>query len=258
MFLDEILQSVDDRVARLLSVKSYLLDEAEAMPPVRSLANALTDGVTTPAVIAECKHRSPSKGWFTEHYDPVSQASRYQVMGASAISVLTEPHFFAGELVHLQAVRSHVGLPVLRKDFVRHEVQLFEARAAGADAALLIVRIIDDEARLKNLVQTATAIGLETIVEVHAAHEVLQAVAAGAKIIGINNRDLDTFDTRLEFSQEMAELMPPNVVKISESGIGRTADVTWLGDIGFAAVLVGESLMRGASILEALPRGRNR
>lgn len=258
MFLDDILQSVDERVARLLPVQSYLRDAAQAMPPVRSLETALTHGITRPAVIAECKHRSPSKGWFTEHYDPVAQASRYQDLGASAISVLTEPHFFAGELVHLEAVRRCVKLPVLRKDFVRDEVQLFEARAAGADAALLIVRIIDDEERLKSLVQTAMAIGLETIVEVHSANEVGKAVAAGAKIIGINNRDLDTFDTRLGFSQEMAELVPANVVKISESGIGSAADVTWLGEIGFAAVLVGESLMRGTSILEALPRGDHR
>ncbi|MHB1611229.1 MAG: indole-3-glycerol phosphate synthase TrpC [Sulfobacillus sp.] len=253
MFLEEIVRSVDERVGRLLPVQSYLRQKAEAMPSGRSLCQALRQGPTRPAVIAECKHRSPSKGWLTGSYDPMAQAQYYAKAGAAAISVLTEPQFFAGSLEHLAAVRSVVPLPVLRKDFTRHEVQLYQARAAGADAVLLIVRIIEDDKRLRDLWQTAADLGLDVLVEVHSASEVDRALALEAPLIGVNNRDLDTFDTRLAFSAEMARILPGETIKISESGIKTVADVQWLAAQGFDGVLMGEALMRGTPILEALP-----
>jgi indole-3-glycerol phosphate synthase len=247
MFLDAITQDVDERVKRLLPIATYWRNQAERRPPVRSLKAQLGQGERL-QIIAECKQKSPSKGWLTDRYDPVGQARQYESDGAAAISVLTEPHYFAGDLSHLEAVREAVALPVLRKDFVRHPVQLYEARARGADAALIIVRIVDD-ARLQELLEAARAIGLEVLVEVHAAAELERALRQGAEIIGVNNRDLDTFDTRLEFSHQLSTLLPPSVIAVSESGIRTTADLTQIQSWGYRAVLIGETLMRGASVL---------
>ncbi len=246
MFLDAIVSSVDERVERLVPVSRYLRDRAEQMPPVRSLAQAL-NAPGAVAVIAECKQKSPSKGWLTQEYDPVLQAKTYQKNGARAISVLTEPHYFAGELAHLEAVRAVVDVPVLRKDFVRHPVQLFEARAHGADAALLIVRIVDD-AQLLDLYQTAREIGLEVLVEIHSAREADRAMRLDPAVVGVNNRDLDTFETRLEFSREMASAVGGRV-RVSESGIASAADLAAVKSWGYQAVLVGESLMRDSRLL---------
>lgn len=246
MFLDAIVEDVDERIRRLLPVSGYLRDAAEQMPPVRSLSEALT----TPglSVIAECKQKSPSKGWLTDYYDPRAQAENYQRGGASAVSVLTEPRFFAGDLSHLQAVRSAVSLPVLRKDFIRHPVQLFEARVNQADAVLLIVRIVDD-AQLKELYDTARTLGMEVLVEIHSTAEADRAMSLNPAIIGVNNRDLDTFETRLEFSEEMAGTLPEGLIRVSESGIGSRADMQRVQRWGYQAVLIGESLMRGVDLL---------
>ncbi len=246
MFLDAIVADVDERVRRLLPVAKYLRAEAEGMPPVRSLREALLEPGLS--VIAECKQKSPSKGWLTDHYDPEAQALRYERDGASAVSVLTEPHHFAGDLAHLAAVRSAVSLPVLRKDFVRHPVQLFEARVNRADAVLLIVRIVDD-AELKDLVDTAVGIGLEVLVEIHSAEEAERAVALNPAIVGVNNRDLDSFETQLEFSRDMASVLPKHMLWVSESGIADAADLAQVESWGYEAVLVGESLMRGGNLL---------
>ncbi len=247
MFLESIVASVDERVERLIPVAAFLRGRAEQMPPVRSLAGAL-DGRGAMAVIAECKQKSPSKGWLTQEYDPVRQAKTYETNGARAISVLTEPHYFAGELAHLDAVRAAVQVPVLRKDFVRHPVQLFEARAHGADAALLIVRIVDD-AQLVDLYQTAQGIGLEVLVEIHSAAEAERAMRLDPALVGVNNRDLDSFETRLAFSREMASVVGGRV-KVSESGIASGADLDAVKSWGYQAVLVGESLMRDSRLLE--------
>ncbi len=252
MFLEDIVTAVDERVKRLQSVETYLINRAQMMPPVRSLSAALQHRESSIRVIAECKHRSPSKGWLTESYDPIRQAQSYEATGAAAISVLTEPHFFAGELEHLMAVRESVRVPVLRKDFVRDPVQLYQSRAAGADAVLLIVRIIEDRNRLRDLWQTASALGLEALVEVHAMAEVEAALEVGAHIVGVNNRDLDTFETRLELSQEAAKLLPASVVKVAESGIRTIEDAINLAAVGYDALLVGESLMRGGLSLREL------
>ncbi|PSR20391.1 MAG: indole-3-glycerol phosphate synthase TrpC [Sulfobacillus acidophilus] len=254
MFLDAIVGAVDERVQRLTPVSSFLRQEAERMPPVRSLRAALSgQGL---AIIAECKQKSPSKGWLTDYYDPQAQALRYQKEGAAAISVLTEPHFFAGDLSHLQAVRDLVSVPVLRKDFVRHPVQLFEARMAGADAVLLIVRIVD-QVQLRELYETANGIGLEVLVEIHSAAEAERALAVNPEIIGVNNRDLDTFETRLDFSREMADVVPKDIIRVSESGISHDADLTQVKAWGYQAALVGESLMRGKDLLRVWADGHH-
>ncbi len=252
MFLEDIVSAVDERVKRLQPVEAYLVNQAQAMPPVRSLSAALRSYDTGMRIIAECKHRSPSKGWLTESYDPTGQARFYQESGAVAISVLTEPQFFAGELEHLMAVREAVGVPVLRKDFIRDPVQLYQSRAAGADAVLLIVRIIDDPSRLRDLWQTASALGLEAVVEVHATAEVDRALEIGAHIVGVNNRDLDSFETRLELSREVAQMLPSSILKVTESGIRSIQDARDLAALGYHAALIGETLMRGGLSLQEL------
>lgn len=250
MFLDEIVRTVDERVRDVKPRAAEWLRLAEGMDPPRSLKAALSgDSI---GVIAECKHRSPSKGWLTDHYDPVEQAIGYEREGASAISVLTEPHYFAGDLEHLTRVRERVGRPVLRKDFLRDPVQVMEARAAGADAVLLIVRIIDDSARLADLWQTARGLGMDVLVEIHQAGELDRALALNPDIVGVNNRDLDTFETTLDFSRQMAAEIPPGIVKVSESGLNTLADVQQIQQWGYEAILVGESLMRGARLLEEI------
>ena len=246
MFLDTIVAHVDERVRRLTPVSEYLWEAARAMPPVRSLKGALSQPGL--GIIAECKQRSPSKGWLTDRYDPVAQALGYESGGARAVSVLTEPNFFAGDLAHLQAVRHRLSRPILRKDFVRHPVQLLEARAHGADAALLIVRIVDD-AQLRGLMATARDIGLEVLVEVHSREEAERAVAFGPDMVGVNNRDLDTFETRLEFSEDMAGFVPSSIIRVSESGLETVGDLERVQSWGYSAALVGEALMRGSNLL---------
>ena len=247
MFLDAIVADVDERVEKLLPMANTLQEQARQMGPVRSLKEAL--GGDKLAIIAECKQRSPSKGWLTHSYDPAVQAQGYERWGAKAISVLTEPHYFEGDLSHLRAVRKQVSIPILRKDFIRHPVQLYEARANGADAALLIVRILDDP-QLRDLYEAACAIGLEALVEIHTPLELERAMRINPDIIGVNNRDLDSFATRLEFSREMAEELPLGVIRVCESGITLKEDLQRVQSWGYQAVLVGESLMRGGTLLE--------
>ncbi|AUW94485.1 indole-3-glycerol phosphate synthase TrpC [Sulfobacillus sp. hq2] len=252
MFLDQILASVKTRVQNIQGQSGWFFDRALELPPVRSLAAALREHRGMPVgVIAECKQKSPSKGWLTHDYQPAAQALGYERQGAHAVSVLTEPEFFAGHLADLQKVKAAVHLPVLRKDFVIDPVQIFEGRAMGADAILVIIRIVDD-AQLHDLAQAARAVGIEMLVEVHAANELERALKIDPMVVGINNRDLDTFETRLEFSLEMAPLMPKTVVKVSESGIQTRQDVDRLHDAGYSAILVGEHLMRGGTLLEDL------
>lgn len=254
MFLDQIVASVDRRISQLKPHRASLASQLADAPRPRSLRTTLLDGSArrTMGVIAECKHRSPSKGWLTDTYDPVGLAKQYEQFGASGISVLTEPEFFAGSLGHLQAVRQAVSLPVLRKDFVRDEVQIIEARAAGADAILLIVRIFDDLRHLKTLRDVARDIGLEVLVEIHNLSELEWALAVEPDILGVNNRDLDTFETRLEFSRTISPLLPESILKISESGLRTLSDVAAVRQMGYQGILVGESLVRGGGLLKEM------
>ncbi len=193
-------------------------------------------------IIAECKRRSPSKGVLAPAYDPVAIAAAYERGGATAISVLTEPTFFDGALEHLTMVRQHVDLPLLRKDFIVDEYQLMEARAIGADAALLIVGALEQQ-RLVDLQRFAAELGLATLVEVHDAQEMTRAIDSGAGIIGVNNRNLRTLAVDVDASHALAAMLPANVIGVSESGLRTHADLIRLGDEGFRAFLIGERVM---------------
>jgi len=193
-------------------------------------------------VIAECKRRSPSRGVLRVDYDPVSIARGYAAVGAAAISVLTEPTFFDGSLEHLRAVRAAVDVPVLRKDFIVAEYQILEARAAGADAILLIVAALNPQA-LKSLAACAAAAGLDALVEVHDVDELAIALDAGARIVGVNNRNLRTLEVDVKASEHVIARMPGDVVAISESGLRTSDDLARLRQRGYQAFLIGERLM---------------
>jgi indole-3-glycerol phosphate synthase len=205
------------------------------------------------AVIAEVKRASPSRGLIDAQLDPISLAVEYGRGGAAAISVLTEPHHFQGSLDDLRRVRGCVDVPVLRKDFLIDPVQIWEARAAGADAVLLIVAVLDDTV-LAELLTLTHASGMEALVEVHTAEEVERARAAGARVIGVNNRDLTTFGVDLTTAERLAPLMADVPVAVAESGIWTRADAGRMRAAGYDAVLVGESLVR-APDREALIAG---
>jgi indole-3-glycerol phosphate synthase len=198
-----------------------------------------------PRIIAECKRRSPSRGVLRPDYDPVAIAQGYEKAGAAAISVLTEPTFFDGALEHLEAVRGAVGIPVLRKDFVVSEYQLLEARAARADAVLLIAAALDARA-LAALHARALALGLDVLVEVHNADELSVAIDAGAQIVGVNNRNLRTLEIDVTASEMLAARMPRGMVTVSESGLKTAADLVRLRQLGYDAFLIGERFMTEA------------
>jgi indole-3-glycerol phosphate synthase len=196
-----------------------------------------------PAVIAEVKKASPSRGVIRADFDPVAIARAYAEAGAAAISVLTEERFFQGSLDDLEAIRAAVPVPLLRKDFVVDVYQIVEARARGADAVLLIAAILGD-AELRELLAAAREHGLGCLVEAHTESEVERSVAAGARAVGINNRDLRTFATSLAVCERLRPLVPADRVAVAESGIETASDIERLARAGFGAFLVGESLMR--------------
>ncbi len=234
-----------------------LAARARALP---SRAGRFEAAVARPGrvnVIAECKRRSPSRGLLRPRYDPAAIARSYERAGAAAISVLTEPTFFDGDPAHLRAVRRAVALPVLRKDFIIDEYQLFEAKAWGADAALLIVAALDDRL-LAALIRRAASLGLDALVEVHDQAQLDRAVAAGARLIGVNNRDLRTLTVDIGTATRLAARIPAGVIAVAESGVRQPSDLKTLSDAGYRACLVGERLMTSADpglALEALLRG---
>jgi len=227
-----------------------LLAAAAQAPLARDFAAALRgDDVR---VIAEIKRASPSEGAIrAQGFDPAAIARAYQAAGAAALSVLTDERYFGGHLDHLRAARAAVGLPVLRKDFVIDERQLYEARAAGADAALLIVAVLE-AGRLAELLALTQELGMAALVEAHDETEVEAAVAAGARIIGVNNRDLRSFTVDLATTERLAPIVPADRVLIAESGVHTRADVERLAEAGADAVLVGTALMRADDPGEAL------
>jgi indole-3-glycerol phosphate synthase len=216
---------------------------AAALAPPRSLAAALTPRTAGEVrILAELKRASPVKGVLADGFDPVATAPEYVRAGAAALSVLTDAHF-QGSLDDLDAVRGRVDCPVLEKDFVVDEYQLWEARARGADAVLLIVHILE-AARLADLYQTAKGLGLSALVEVHREAELERAADLGAGLIGVNNRDLTTFRTDLATTERLAPRAPAGACVVSESGIAARADVLRVRAAGAHAVLVGEALSR--------------
>jgi indole-3-glycerol phosphate synthase/phosphoribosylanthranilate isomerase len=210
-------------------------------------------------LIAEVKRASPSKGMLASHMHPVELARTYEKHGAAAISVLTEPHFFLGSPEYLTAIKQAVSVPVLRKDFIIDEYQVYEARAWGADAILLICAILDD-AQLHHLLAIAHQQGMHCLVEVHSAVEAQRAVAAGARIVGVNSRDLVTFQMNPHLIRELRQLIPADRVIVAESGIHTEADARRLARYDVQAMLVGESLVVSDDVpaqMQALLRGSN-
>lgn len=203
------------------------------------------------AIIAEIKQASPSRGVLTTSFDPAIIARAYEQGEADAISVLTDRLFFQGSAGHLRAARAAVACPVLRKDFVLSEEQVYEARIIGADAILLIVRILDDRA-LRSFREAAELLGMDVLVEAHTAGDVERAVDSGARIIGINNRDLDTFTVDLRTSEHLRSRIPSGIFAVSESGIRRAEDAQRLFAMGFDAILVGEGLIQAEDRAEAV------
>lgn len=215
-------------------------------PPVRAFRAAL-EAAPGMAIIAEVKKASPSAGVLRADFDAVAIAQIYETNGASAISVLTDDPFFQGKLRYLSAVRQGVSLPVMRKDFILDRYQILEARAAGADAVLLIAEILEGE-QLSNLMRAIEALGMQALVELHDPVNVPRVLAAGARIIGVNNRDLRNFESRIENTLDIVHRLPADVCLVSESGIRSRADVERLQAAGVRAVLVGEALMRASDI----------
>ena len=224
------------------------------LPPPCDFAAALTRPGEV-AVIAEVKKASPSAGVIRADFDPVAIARTYEQHGAAAISVLTDEAFFQGRLDYLSAIRQAVRCPVLRKDFILDRYQLLEARVAGADAVLLIAECLPGD-QLASLQAQAVELGLQTLIELHDADQLPRVLAAGGRVIGINNRDLRTFTTRLEQTIELVPRIPADRIVVSESGIASHADLVRLGASGVRAVLVGESLMRAPDIGAELDRLR--
>jgi indole-3-glycerol phosphate synthase len=238
--LDQILTATAKRVAAIESRTDELLGAAAACGPCRGFAAALArDGLQ---VIAEIKRRSPSAGELAPRISPADQARSYAAGGAAAISVLTEPDFFAGSLADLEEVRRAVELPILRKDFIIHEVQIAEAKLAGADAILLIVAALAPD-RLRTLIETAGRLGLDVLVEAHNRTELAVANATGASLVGINNRDLKTFITDLATAEGLAAEVGA-AVKVAESGVSDVAGARRMAAAGYDAILVGEALVR--------------
>ena len=199
------------------------------------------------ALIAEVKKASPSAGVIRNEFDPVEIGKIYEDCGASAISVLTDNHFFQGSLSSMQEVRQAVRIPVLRKDFIIDPFQIYEARASGADAVLLIVAILSDR-ELVAFLALCRELGLETLVEVHTEEDLNKAIEARADVIGINNRNLKTFEVDIETTLDLITELPKGITWVSESGITNRHDITRLGEAGVDAVLVGTTLMKAADI----------
>ncbi|NBO90878.1 MAG: indole-3-glycerol phosphate synthase TrpC [Planctomycetia bacterium] len=220
------------------------------MPPVRGFRRALTTGEGT-RVIAEVKGASPSAGIIRADFDPVKIAQAYAEAGAACISVLTDGPFFHGSLDFLRQVRAAVDVPLLRKDFLLDPYQLLEAREAGADCALLIAEILPGSA-LPRMLREAEGLGLETLVELYDPDHLPRVLEAGALLIGVNNRDLRTFNVDLGHTLHLAPLVPPGVALVSESGIRDGCDTARLRDAGVRAVLVGETLMRSDDITRTM------
>ena len=240
--LQRIVATKHEELKTLAGAGPELRSRAAAARPPRGFAAALRRPGEV-RLLAEVKRRSPSAGEIRPGADPAEVARAYQQGGAAAVSVLTDREYFGGDLDALRSVSAAVSLPVIRKDFVVDPLQVLEARAAGADAVLLIVRILED-GLLRELHAAIMELGMDALVEAHNADEVERALAAGTTLLGINNRDLDTFVTDLGLSLRLAPSVPREVTLVAESGIRTAEDVDRLGAAGVDAILVGESLMR--------------
>jgi indole-3-glycerol phosphate synthase len=244
--LDKIVAVKRREVTALLPRAEELRARAAARKDIRNITGTLAtrEGI---ALIAEVKKASPSAGVICPDFDPVRVASAYEQAGASAISVLTDREFFQGDISYLEIIRTTVNLPLLRKDFIIEELQIHEAAAYGADAVLLIAAILDDK-QLREFRAVAEYLHMAALVEVHDEAELDRALAAGAHLIGINNRNLATFAVSLATTEKLATRIPNDRLIVAESGIHTRADVERIARAGAKAILVGESLMRSGDI----------
>ncbi len=225
---------------RKISLKDVRL-KAEEIEPARDFLGALK--IPGIRIIAEIKKASPSAGVICKKFDPVKIAQQYEEGGAACLSVLTDEHFFQGHLSYLQKIKQKVSLPLLRKDFTLEDYHLYEARGAGADAVLLIVRILED-AQLKDYADLAQELGMTPLFEVHEDVELERAKKTGARLVGINNRNLDTFQVSLETSVSLAKKVSQGILLVAESGISTAKEILRLQTSGISAFLIGESLMK--------------
>jgi indole-3-glycerol phosphate synthase len=252
--LDEIVASkrLEITAARRRLPLEEIEDQAASAPMARDFRAAL-EGPGPIQLIAEVKKASPSARVIRADFDPVAIARAYQEHGAACLSILTDAPYFQGHLSYLARVRASVAIPLLRKDFLIDEYQVVEARLAGADAILLIAEILDDEA-LIGLRERAAGLGMSALVEFHDPANLPRVLDSGADLVGINNRDLKSFETSLDHTLRLRDRIPPGVVLVSESGIRTRADVERLEAAGVSAILVGESLMRQPDIGAAVDR----
>lgn len=249
--LEEILAIKRLEVQRLRPIAARIMDQAFRVTDFRGFRAALQRSDDQLAIIAEVKRASPSAGTIANDVDPGEKAKEYQQQGAEAISVLTDKTFFKGTMSDLAIVHDAVTIPVLRKDFIIDRLQIVQAVAGGADAILLIAAALPG-AELLNLTTAAVELNLDVLVEVHNEEELQRAIDVGATIIGINNRDLTTFEVNLSVTEELSELMPNDVVVVSESGYKTADDVRLAHQCGVNAILVGEALMRGETTIDQL------
>ncbi|HEX8899201.1 MAG TPA: indole-3-glycerol phosphate synthase TrpC [Chthoniobacterales bacterium] len=246
--LDEILRIKREEIERLRPRRDELHRAALLRNDFRGFAAALDQGEGKLALIAEIKKASPSAGVIVESFEPVGIAKNYARAGVEAMSVLTDERFFQGHLDYLQLIRDAVAQPLLRKDFILDSLQIMEAAAAGADAILLIVAALEQE-QVIALLETAATYQLDALVEVHTLRELDRALETEARVIGINNRNLATFEIDLSVTEKLSEEVPGEIVLVSESGIRTKQDLARIKACGVDAVLIGEALMRGQNEL---------
>jgi indole-3-glycerol phosphate synthase len=258
VILDQILAVKREEVARLKKAMplAQLQGGMGELPTTRNFGKAISNAPC--AIIAEVKRSSPSQGRIRKDFDPLKIAAIYQEHGARAVSVLTDKQFFEGKGAYLAAIKNAIALPLLRKDFIIDAYQIYETRVLGGDALLLIAAILEQR-QLQEYIQLADQLGMATLVEVHTKAELGKALAAGAEIIGINNRDLKTFSTDLNRTLELAPMIPKGTIVVTESGISTRRDIELLMAAGVHCFLIGEALMRaddiGKKLKELLGRG---
>lgn len=260
MILDDIAEKRKEQLLRdmaavpLAEVKAAA-EKAAENDTGRSFRKALTS-FPRPAVIAEVKKASPSKGIISEDFRPAEQAVAYQKAGAAAVSCLTEEYYFKGSAEYFKAVRQAIDLPMIRKDFIIDPYQLYEAKAMGADAVLLIAAILSEE-QMREYRIIAESLGMDVLAESHDEKELEAVIAAGCTIFGINNRNLKTFEVSLENTKRLAKLVPNGGILVSESGIKTAEDMKFLADLGADAVLIGETLMRSGNVESSMKELRS-